>query len=71
MLFGHRSSMGIFGRAFVGVGLSPQVMVAEHVTVVGEHDNQRVIIHAAFFKGGEDSPDLLIDEGNRSVIGPA
>lgn len=46
-------------------------MVAEHVAMVGEENNERVVVQGPFLQSGQDSPDLFIDERHRSIVGPA
>jgi hypothetical protein len=38
------------------------VVVAQHVAVVGEEQDQRVVVQAAFLESRQDSTDLLVDE---------
>ena len=35
------------GRGFVGVGLSPKVMIAQHLSVIGCKNDERIVQQAA------------------------
>ena len=49
-------------RTRVRVRLSPQMMIAHHVAVVGEEHDQRLLHEPAPVQRFQDAPDLLVHE---------
>ena len=55
-------------RALVRVGFAPQVVIAQHVAVVGEEDDQCVVVPASFFQHLQDATNFFVQEGHVGVV---
>ncbi len=55
-------------RCLIPVRLAPQVMIAQHVAVIGEEYDQRFLQPAAPFQRFQHPPDLLVHERDRAVV---
>src|SRR5699024_2380216 len=59
------------GGAFVGVALTPHVVVAEHLAVVGGEAQQGVLSEAELAQDLQEPLDLVVDVGDVSVVAGA
>src|SRR6185312_11802157 len=55
----------------VAISLPPEILVAQHVAVVGDEEDQRLVEKLALFEYFENAAYLLIHEADGAVVAPA
>ena len=58
-------------RTLIRISLSPMIMVAQHITMIGSKTDHGIIIHTFFFQRFNNLPYLVIDKSDICIIMPS
>ena len=58
-------------RTLIRISLSPMIMVAQHIAMIGSKTDHGIIIHIFFFQRFNNLPYLVIDKSDICIIMPS